>query len=197
MAAQTNVLSLVEDYFAAPETWDTTVVLDRVISAYNTWLGAHNRRAEASAMTTLTALALRGQTWTLGHVGDTRAYRLRGGELRRLTQDHAFDHPDLRSRLTRAVGLDDAVCVDYLQGDLQIGDVFLLASDGVHAALKHARLRELVGQAHGQLDGQPHAQAQTQTQTQNQSHTQAAADAIVRAALAVAPPTTPSRSWCG
>jgi hypothetical protein len=55
MAAQTNVLSLVEDYFAAPETWDTTVVLDRVISAYNTWLGAHNRRAEASAMTTLTA----------------------------------------------------------------------------------------------------------------------------------------------
>jgi len=36
MAAQTNVLSLVEDYLAAPRTWDTTVVLDRVISAYNT-----------------------------------------------------------------------------------------------------------------------------------------------------------------
>lgn len=36
MAAQTNMLSLVEDYSAAPETWDTTVVLDRMISAYNT-----------------------------------------------------------------------------------------------------------------------------------------------------------------
>lgn len=162
MAAQTSVLSLVEDYFAAPETWDTTVVLDRVISAHNTWLVAHNRRAEVSAMTTLTALALRGQTWTLAHVGDTRAYLLRAGELRRLTQDHAFDHPDLRSRLTRAVGLDDAVHVDYLQGDLQLGDVFVLVSDGVHAALREPRLRELAA----------HGRAQT------------AADEIVRAALA-------------
>ena len=150
MAAQTSVLSLVEDYFAAPETWDTTVVLDRVISAHNTWLVAHNRRSEASAMTTLTALALRGQSWTLAHVGDTRAYLLRGGELRRLTQDHAFDHPDLRSRLTRAVGLDDAVHVDYLQGDLQIGDVFVLASDGVHGVLNETRLQELAGQGDAQ-----------------------------------------------
>jgi serine/threonine protein phosphatase PrpC len=162
MAAQTSVLSLVEDYFAAPDTWDTTVVLDRVISAHNTWLVAHNRRSEASAMTTLTALALRGQRWTLAHVGDTRAWLLRGGELRRLTNDHAFDHPDLRSRLTRAVGLDDAVHVDYLQGDLQIGDVFVLASDGVHGALKEARLGELAGQG----------------------DTRVAADAIVQAALA-------------
>ena len=162
MAAQTSVLSLVEDYFAAPDTWDTTVVLDRVISAHNTWLVAHNRRAEASAMTTLTALALRGQRWTLAHVGDTRAYLLRGGALRRLTNDHAFDHPDLRSRLTRAVGLDDAVHVDYLQGDLQIGDVFVLASDGVHGALKETRLGELAGQGEAS----------------------AAADVIVQAALA-------------
>ena len=166
MAAQTSVLSLVEDYFGAPDTWDTTVVLDRVISAHNTWLVAHNRRAEASAMTTLTALALRGQSWTLAHVGDTRAYLLRAGELRRLTQDHAFDHPDLRNRLTRAVGLDDAVHVDYLQGDLQIGDVFLLVSDGVHGPLKDARLQALAGPAAAQ---QP---AQT------------AADALVQAALA-------------
>ena len=151
MAAQTSVLSLVEDYFCAPDTWDTTVVLDRVIGAHNTWLVAHNRRAEAGAMTTLTALVLRGQTWTLAHVGDTRCYLLRLGasgapECRRLTQDHAFEHPDLRSRLTRAVGLDDTVHVDYLQGDLQRGDAFVLVSDGVHAKLPEARLAELAGQ---------------------------------------------------
>ena len=143
MAAQTSVLSLVEDYFAAPATWDTTVVLERIVSAHNTWLVAHNRRAEASAMSTLTALALRGQSWTLAHVGDTRAYLLRAGVLRCLTQDHAFEHPDLRSRLTRAVGLDDALHLDYLQGDLQVGDVFVLVSDGVHAPLNDARLCKL------------------------------------------------------
>jgi serine/threonine protein phosphatase PrpC len=143
MAAQTSVLSLVEDYFAAPATWDTTVVLDRVIGAHNSWLVANNRRTDGSAMTTLTALVLRGQSWTLAHVGDTRAYLLRAGECRRLTHDHAFDHPDLRSRLTRAIGLDDAVHVDYLQGDLHLGDVFVLVSDGVHGRVPAARLVEL------------------------------------------------------
>ncbi len=155
MAAQTSVLSLVDDYFAAPATWDTTVVLDRLISAHNSWLVAHNRRADDAAMSTLTALALRGQTWTLAHVGDTRAYLLRAGasgaaECRRLTQDHAFDHPDLRSRLTRAMGLDDAVHADYLQGDLHVGDVFVLVSDGVHGRLPAPRIAALAVQGTAQ-----------------------------------------------
>ena len=157
MAAQTSVRSLVEDFFGAPPTWDTTVVLDRIIAAQNSWLAAHNRRGAAAAMCTLTALALRGQSWTLAHVGDTRAYLIRvsaaapvgeasaarATECRRLTQDHTFDHPDLRSRLTRAMGLDDAVRVDYLQGDLQLGDRLVLLSDGVHGKLSSARIQAL------------------------------------------------------
>ena len=155
MAAQTSVMSLVEDFFGAPSTWDTTVVLDRVIGAHNSWLIAHNRRGAAAAMSTLTAVALRGQTWTLAHVGDTRAYLLRGAstetrECRRLTQDHAFDHPDLRSRLTRAMGLDDAVRVDYLQGDLHLGDTFVLLSDGAWGKLPQARIAALAAQGSAQ-----------------------------------------------
>ena len=162
MAAQTSVMSLVEDYFAAPPTWDTTVVLDRVIGAHNSWLSAHNRRNAEAAMSTLTAVALRGHTWTLAHVGDTRAYLLRGNECRRLTQDHALDHPDLRSQLTRAMGLDDAVRVDYLQGDLHLGDTFVLLSDGVHGPLAAAQIQSLALQGTAQQ----------------------ASDSIVRAALA-------------
>ena len=158
MAAQTSVMSLVEDFFAAPATWDTTVVLDRVIGAHNSWLVAHNRRGPTAAMSTLTAVALRGQTWTLAHVGDTRAYLLRGSspgstearECRRLTLDHALDHPDLRSRLTRAMGLDDAVRVDYLQGDLHLGDSFVLLSDGAWGKLSEARILALASQGSAQ-----------------------------------------------
>ena len=151
MAAQTSVLSLVEDFFCAPATWDTTVVLDRVIGAQNSWLIAHNRRTPApTALTTLTALVLRGQSWTLAHVGDARAYLLRGTECRRLTHDHAIDHPDLRSQLTRALGLDDAVHVDYLQGDLHVGDVFVLVTDGVHGKLSTPRIAELVASGDAQ-----------------------------------------------
>jgi serine/threonine protein phosphatase PrpC len=148
-AAQTTVMGLLADYFAAPATWETTVVLDRLIAAQNAWLANHNHRrpGDNAALTTLTALALQGQTWTLAHVGDTRAWLWRDGELTQLSQDHAFDHPDQRSRLTRAVGLDDVVRVDYAQGDARIGDVFVLCTDGVHGALKAAVLADLANRA--------------------------------------------------
>jgi len=159
-AAQTTVMGLVADFFAAPAHWEATVVLDRLIGAQNAWLADHNRRrqgpgqAGGAALTTLTALALHGQTWTLAHVGDTRAWRLRreraegdaaAADLQLLTADHALDQPDLRSRLTRAVGLDLQVRVDYMQGDARVGDCFVLTSDGVHGVLKPAQIAALAG----------------------------------------------------
>ena len=172
MAAQTSVMSLVEDFFGAPPTWDTTVVLDRIISAQNGWLAAHNRRNASAAMSTLTALALRGQSWTLAHVGDTRAYLLRrdpvkGIECRRLTHDHCLDHPDLRSRLTRAMGQDDAVRVDYLQGDLHPGDSFVLLSDGVHGRVTQARIAALAAQGTAQQGSDALVQAALAAGTQD------------------------------
>ncbi|MGM9487359.1 bifunctional protein-serine/threonine kinase/phosphatase [Ideonella sp. YS5] len=166
-AAQTTVMGLLNDFFSAPAAWETTVALDRLIGAQNAWLASQNHRrpGEAPALTTLTALALQGQTWTLAHIGDTRAWLLREGELALLSQDHAFEHPDQRSRLTRAVGLDDALRIDFAQGDARIGDVFVLTSDGVHGALKTSRLSELVA-----------AQAA-------EHGAQAAADALAHAAI--------------
>lgn len=142
-AAQTTVMGLLADFFAAPATWETTVVFDRLVGAQNAWLAAHNQRGGGSAATTLTALALEGHTVTIAHVGDTRAWRLRGGELIALTHDHRFEHLDFGSRLTRALGLDDAVRIDYAQGEVQVGDLFVLTSDGVHGALDAARLAAL------------------------------------------------------
>lgn len=145
-AAQTTVMGLLGDYFATPDTWEPTAALDRLIGAQNAWLADHNRRRQGgAALTTLTALVLHGQSYTLAHVGDTRAWRVRqdGEPAAPLTQDHAFDHPDLRSRLTRAIGLDDQVRVDYVQGDVRVGDCFVLSSDGVHGVLKPQHLAAL------------------------------------------------------
>ncbi|MBA3773128.1 MAG: bifunctional protein-serine/threonine kinase/phosphatase [Ramlibacter sp.] len=143
-AAQTTVTSLVRDYFGTPETWDTTVALDRIIGAQNAWLaGLNRRRHPACGLTTLTALVLRGQSYSLAHVGDTRAYLLRGGEVTQLTHDHAVEHPDFSHKLLRAVGAEDRLVVDYHQGDLQVGDVFVLLSDGVHNVVPAKRLKAL------------------------------------------------------
>ncbi|MFN3415339.1 MAG: bifunctional protein-serine/threonine kinase/phosphatase [Caldimonas sp.] len=164
LAAQTTVMSLVQDFHAVPETWDTTVALDRLIDAHNAWLAGHNRRGSAhgAAMCTLTALVLHGHSYTLAHVGDTRAWLLREGECFQLTQDHSVDHPDLRHALSRAIGLDDHVRVDYSQGELHRGDVFVLTSDGVHGVLRRRDLAALA----------------------REGTAQAASEALVRAALA-------------
>src|SRR5687768_14969017 len=47
-AAQTTVMSVVQDYYCCPDTWDTTVVLDRLIGAQNAWLADHNQRRLAA-----------------------------------------------------------------------------------------------------------------------------------------------------
>ena len=149
-AAQATVMSVVGDFHSAPDTWDTTVVLDRLIGAQNAWLADHNRRRQGFGrrkasevtigMTTLTTLVLRGKAWTVAHVGDTRAWLVRDGECMQLTQDHAFDETFQRSRLMRAVGLDDRVRIDFEQGELRCGDLFLLTTDGVHGTLSRAQL---------------------------------------------------------
>ena len=155
-AAQTSVMGLIADFFATPATWDTTTALDRLIGAQNAWLVSQNRQRQSqdaavggdepagmAALTTLTALVLQGQSYTVAHVGDTRLWRLSGSELQLLTQDHAYPHPDMRSRLTRAVGLDDSVRIDYLQGEVLPGDTYILTSDGIHGVLKPRKLAEL------------------------------------------------------
>ncbi len=172
MAAQTTVRTLVQDYFGAPPTWDTTVTLDRLIRAQNTWLAEHNRRRAwardaGTALTTLTAIVLRGHSWTLAHVGDSRAWLIRDNprdnECQQLTQDHTLAGEVNVSRLSRAVGLDEHVQVDYRQGDLQVGDTLLLTSDGVHRLLGRRRIDALC-----RVSGSA----------------QAAAEALVREALA-------------
>lgn len=151
-AAQTTVATLVRDYYGTPQTWDTTVALDRIIAAQNTWLAAANRRRQpAAGLTTLTALVLRGHSYTLAHVGDTRAYLLREGQVTQLTVDHVMPHPDFHHQLMRAVGAEDRLVVDYMQGDLQVGDVFILLSDGVHGCLRLRQLAEMAELANAQV----------------------------------------------
>jgi serine/threonine protein phosphatase PrpC len=147
-AAQTTVNGLVRAYHDTPETWHTTVALDRLIGAHNSWLAGVNRnRQPAMGLCTLTALVLRGQSYTLAHVGDSRCYLRREGQMQQLTHDHVVNHPDLRHQLLRAVGLEDHLVVDYVQGELQVGDTFVLLSDGVHGVLAARRMGEAASQA--------------------------------------------------
>jgi serine/threonine protein phosphatase PrpC len=146
-AAHAAAEGLFADFPSAPVGWDTTVALDRIVSANNEWLWRQSERSQAGAMeTTLTALVVGSRFFTVAHVGDCRCYLLRGNKLFLLTQDH-IRHSDggaQRGPLTRALGLDDRVLIDYRQEPVQLDDVFVLVSDGVWSALSDETLRTLV-----------------------------------------------------
>ncbi|TAJ80203.1 MAG: bifunctional protein-serine/threonine kinase/phosphatase [Gallionellaceae bacterium] len=143
-AAEMTVRGVLSDYYATPETWETSAALDKVLTALNRWVQSHasRHRDMAGMATTLSLLVLRGKRYTLAHVGDSRIYRLRGGEMQQLTTDHVWDRPDMRHVLKRAVGLDQQLQVDYAEGELQAGDKFALMSDGVWERLGQLGIHE-------------------------------------------------------
>lgn len=110
--------------------------------------------------TTLTALLLGDDEITVAHVGDSRAYRLRGGELERMTRDHSLVgemvrrgaiteaeaevHPQ-RSILTRALGPEPEIDVDTLSHNVKPGDVYLICSDGLTGMVSDAQIAAEMG----------------------------------------------------
>jgi serine/threonine protein phosphatase PrpC len=133
LAARATVQALALDYYATPETWAVAQSLDRLLVAHNRWLQANG--GGQPLLTTLTALVLRGRRYTLAHVGDCRAYRWDGEQLSRLSEDHVWEQPGMQHVLKRALGLDQHLVVDYLDGELQARQSFVLVSDGVWAVL--------------------------------------------------------------
>src|SRR5437588_6564969 len=109
--------------------------------------------------TTLTAAYLDGYNLAIAHVGDSRAYLLRDGELKRLTRDHslvdelvrqgklteeqAAEHPQ-RSIITRALGPEPEVEVDTWSYPVRGGDIVLLCSDGLTTMVPEDRVTEII-----------------------------------------------------
>jgi serine/threonine protein phosphatase PrpC len=138
LASRSTLQALALDYYATPETWGIAQALDRLLLAQNRWLLANG------LMTTLSALVLRGRRFTLAHVGDCRVYRWHQGHLQRITEDHVWEQPDMQHVLKRALGLDQFVVMDYLDGELREGERLLLLSDGVWSTLNDQRIASIL-----------------------------------------------------
>ena len=145
-ASEYTVRGLLCDYYATPDTWGVHRAIDKVVTALNRWLLSQSARDPelAGMATTLSAIVLRGRRWYSAHIGDSRIYLLRDGVLQRLTTDHLWDHPELKNVLSRAVGLDAHLLLDYAEGELQEGDRFVLLSDGVWGVLAEATMAQVL-----------------------------------------------------
>ncbi|MGY3256894.1 protein kinase domain-containing protein [Pseudomonas chlororaphis] len=133
LAARSTLQALALDYYATPETWAVAQALERLLLAQNRWLQANG--GGQPLLTTVSALVLRGRRFTLAHVGDCRVYRWHADQLQRISDDHVWDQPGMQHVLKRALGLDQHLVVDFLDGELRENESFLMLSDGVWATL--------------------------------------------------------------
>jgi len=122
-----------------------------------TW-ASHNPEYKGMGCTA-ELLAFSDQDYILGHVGDSRTYLFREGELKQLTRDHSLVQAQLdeglitveeaqkhalRNVILRAVGVEEALAVDFIRGKSFPGDFFLLCSDGLTSAVDDRSIQEAI-----------------------------------------------------
>lgn len=140
---------------------DIRRVLERSVAQANTAvLQAARHHAEYAGMgTTLVVGVFHGHDLVLGHIGDSRCYRLRDGQLTRVTRDHSLLQEQLdaglitleqaavslhRNLVTRALGVDPAVLLELHTHTVQADDLYLMCSDGLSDMLRDADIARLL-----------------------------------------------------
>jgi len=109
--------------------------------------------------TTVVSVFFRDNVLYFGHVGDSRGYRLRGGQLEQMTEDHSLLNDYIKMKklteeeienfphknvIVRALGMKETVLVDLLQETAQDGDIYLLCSDGLSGMVTDAEMQDIV-----------------------------------------------------
>ena len=134
---------------------------------YKIWQDSQANAKQHGMGTTLTLLLLHANHYYIGHVGDSRAYRVRGEEILQLTRDHslvgemvengslaideAFHHPQ-RNILTRALGTNTDVSMDFYHGGFEEGDIFILCTDGLTSFVTGKEIRGVCRDGRGAIE---------------------------------------------
>ncbi|HEX5235935.1 MAG TPA: Stp1/IreP family PP2C-type Ser/Thr phosphatase [Silvibacterium sp.] len=162
VASRLTVDTLIERLCAVATTEDRREALEESIAAANRLV--HTQAVQDAALqgmgTTLVAVAIQNQHALIGHVGDSRCYLFRAGELTRRTNDHSLvdeqvrignmtqqdaDLSPLRNVITRAIGTQYSVDAEITALDLLSGDVLLLCSDGLTREVPEPQIEAILG----------------------------------------------------
>jgi protein phosphatase len=164
LASQLFADAVVETFAAVEQRSEQTIVglVEKTYRAANERILLHvsNHPEHKGMGCTAELLVFLDHGYVLGHVGDSRTYLFRSGQLKRLTNDHsvvqsqldqglitaseARKHP-MRNVILRAVGTNEVLAFDLIRGRIQLGDLFLLCSDGLTDMVDDAVLREVLG----------------------------------------------------
>ncbi len=154
-ASHTAVMQFITDYYTTPDSWSIKHSASKILTSLNSWLfeqGAKKALTHNGLVTTFSAVIFKSNTAHLFHVGDSRIYQLRDNQLRLLTRDHQRNNFGKGAYLTRALGIDSKLEVDYQTVSIHENDRFLLTTDGVHDYIKQASLFTLSSQLNQDLE---------------------------------------------
>jgi serine/threonine protein kinase/serine/threonine protein phosphatase PrpC len=158
IASEAAVQSFLTDYYCTSDTWSVKMSAQRVIVATNSWLYAQTRQSQypheqdKGYVCTLSAMVIRSTTAHIFHIGDARIYRVMGKTVEQLTEDHRVIISSEQSYLSRALGVDQQVEIDYRGVPLEKGDTFILATDGVYEYVNSRFIAETVARHADNLD---------------------------------------------
>lgn len=146
-ASSTAITRFVEDYYNTPDTWSVSHSGEKILSTINLKLYRQSHEftnANKGYLCTFSAVVIKGKTAHFFHVGDSRIYHLRNGNLNQVTEDHTGNIIDGKAFLSRAMGMDNLLHLDYGKFPIEKGDRLLVSSDGIHDFLSDTEILELL-----------------------------------------------------
>ncbi len=149
-ASQCCVVSFLEDYYSTPDSWSIKKAGQKILSATNSWLysqGHVQYQSSQGLVSTLSILIFKSTTAHIFHIGDSRIYRIRRGQLELMTRDHRIMVAGGKNYLSRAMGIEPRLEVDYKAFPLEKGDVFIMTTDGVHDFINTKSLVKMLAEA--------------------------------------------------
>ena len=137
-ASEFAITRFLEDFYHTPDAWSVKVSGEKVIKSINATLYSQTQNGpsrfdkDKGYVCTFAAIVVCANAAHIFHLGDSRVYRLLDGKLEQLTQDHCRTVSVNESYLTRALGIEPILVLDYQILPVNKGDMFVMATDGVY-----------------------------------------------------------------
>jgi len=158
IASQATITGFLDDYFCTSEAWSVKKSALQVLSATNSWLysqtqqGQYRFDKDRGYVCTLSAMVIKSTTAHIFHLGDSRIYRLRDNSLEQLTKDHRLWVSEEKSYLSRAMGIQSQLEIDYDKHQVDWGDVFLFVTDGIYESVSSRFMADVINKHSDDLD---------------------------------------------
>lgn len=138
-------------YYQTPDTWSSQRRVSHLLNEINNFLfnrsnelkGNHYRALSSQWLTTVSGVILKSASAHIFHVGDSQVAKISNNQFEVLTSSHNRRLANQTSVLTRAIGADSHLKVEYHRHQLNSGDYFILTTDGVHEHISEEEIIQL------------------------------------------------------